>query len=130
MNGLRKRIRDAGEQGFAMPWVLLLLLLALTLGAATNLYTIGVDLTGAEVAFPNSAPALDPQDIPTAPIVFYGANFIVVNGGDRSATFLVLQGIGEYDFVPLAWLLLYFERPVRHAAPTLATSHETATEVR
>jgi quercetin dioxygenase-like cupin family protein len=26
---------------------------------------------------------------------------LVVNGGDASATFLVLQGIGEYDFVPL-----------------------------
>jgi quercetin dioxygenase-like cupin family protein len=26
---------------------------------------------------------------------------LVVNAGDRSATFLVLQGIGEYDFVPL-----------------------------
>ena len=26
---------------------------------------------------------------------------LVVNGGDSSATFLVLQGIGEYDFVPL-----------------------------
>ena len=26
---------------------------------------------------------------------------LVVNGGDRSATFLVLQGVGEYDFVPL-----------------------------
>ena len=25
---------------------------------------------------------------------------LVVNGGDDSATFLVLQGIGEYDFVP------------------------------
>ena len=25
----------------------------------------------------------------------------VVNGGDRSVTFLVLQGIGEYDYVPL-----------------------------
>jgi hypothetical protein len=25
----------------------------------------------------------------------------VANGGDISATFLVLQGIGEYDFVPL-----------------------------
>jgi hypothetical protein len=24
-----------------------------------------------------------------------------VNGGDTSATFLILQGIGEYDFVPL-----------------------------
>jgi len=27
---------------------------------------------------------------------------LVVNGGDASATFLVLQGIGEYDFVLLA----------------------------
>jgi mannose-6-phosphate isomerase-like protein (cupin superfamily) len=26
---------------------------------------------------------------------------LVINGGDTSATFLVLQGIGEYDFVPL-----------------------------
>jgi mannose-6-phosphate isomerase-like protein (cupin superfamily) len=26
---------------------------------------------------------------------------LVTNGGNNSATFLVLQGIGEYDFVPL-----------------------------
>src|SRR3954466_2525234 len=26
---------------------------------------------------------------------------LVINGGDGSASFLVLQGIGEYDFVPL-----------------------------
>jgi quercetin dioxygenase-like cupin family protein len=26
---------------------------------------------------------------------------LVTNAGDASATFLVLQGIGEYDFVPL-----------------------------
>lgn len=26
---------------------------------------------------------------------------LVINGGTTSATFLVLQGIGEYDFVPL-----------------------------
>ncbi len=26
---------------------------------------------------------------------------LVINGGDNSATFLVLQGIGEYDYVPL-----------------------------
>ncbi len=26
---------------------------------------------------------------------------LVINGGETSATFLVLQGIGEYDFVPL-----------------------------
>ena len=27
---------------------------------------------------------------------------LVTNGGDCSATFLVLQGIGEYDYVPLS----------------------------
>ena len=26
---------------------------------------------------------------------------LVANGGKKSATFLVLQGIGEYDFVPI-----------------------------
>jgi quercetin dioxygenase-like cupin family protein len=26
---------------------------------------------------------------------------LVVNDGDTSATFLILQGIGEYDFIPL-----------------------------
>jgi quercetin dioxygenase-like cupin family protein len=26
---------------------------------------------------------------------------LVTNGGDGSATFLVLQGLGEYDYVPL-----------------------------
>ena len=26
---------------------------------------------------------------------------LVTNGGKKSATFLVLQGIGEYDFVPI-----------------------------
>lgn len=26
---------------------------------------------------------------------------LVANGGEKSATFLILQGIGEYDFVPL-----------------------------
>lgn len=26
---------------------------------------------------------------------------LVINAGDTSATFLVLQGVGEYDFVPL-----------------------------
>jgi mannose-6-phosphate isomerase-like protein (cupin superfamily) len=30
-----------------------------------------------------------------------GRAHLVTNGGDASATFLVLQGIGEYDFVPL-----------------------------
>ncbi|MEO7726387.1 MAG: cupin domain-containing protein, partial [Burkholderiales bacterium] len=26
---------------------------------------------------------------------------LVINGGDTSATFLILQGVGEYDYVPL-----------------------------
>jgi mannose-6-phosphate isomerase-like protein (cupin superfamily) len=26
---------------------------------------------------------------------------LVTNGGDSSATFLILQGLGEYDYVPL-----------------------------
>src|SRR5436305_14488907 len=30
-----------------------------------------------------------------------GRAHLVTNGGDTSATFLVLQGIGDYDFVPL-----------------------------
>ena len=34
-------------------------------------------------------------------VVEAGRPHLVTNGGDRSATFLTLQGIGEYDFVPL-----------------------------
>jgi len=30
-----------------------------------------------------------------------GRPHLVTNGGGSSATFLVLQGIGEYDFIPL-----------------------------
>ena len=30
-----------------------------------------------------------------------GRPHLVTNGGNTSATFLVLQGIGEYDYVPL-----------------------------
>jgi len=30
-----------------------------------------------------------------------GRPHLVTNGGDSSATFFVLQGIGEYDYVPL-----------------------------
>lgn len=30
-----------------------------------------------------------------------GRPHLVTNGGERSVTFLVLQGIGEYDYVPL-----------------------------
>ena len=34
--------------------------------------------------------------------VIAGRPHFVTNGGDSSATFLVLQGIGEYDYVPLS----------------------------
>ena len=30
-----------------------------------------------------------------------GRPHLVTNGGDRSMTILVLQGVGEYDFIPL-----------------------------
>jgi quercetin dioxygenase-like cupin family protein len=33
--------------------------------------------------------------------VVAGRPHLVVNAGDRSATFLILQGVGEYDYVPL-----------------------------
>jgi quercetin dioxygenase-like cupin family protein len=45
------------------------------------------------------------EEVPLAPGETYtvrpGRPHLVVNGGDSSATFLVLQGIGEYDYVPL-----------------------------
>lgn len=34
-------------------------------------------------------------------VVRAGRPHRVTNGGETSATFLVLQGVGEYDFVPL-----------------------------
>jgi hypothetical protein len=33
--------------------------------------------------------------------VWAGRPHLVTNAGKTSATFLVLQGIGEYDFIPL-----------------------------
>src|SRR5688572_9766902 len=33
-------------------------------------------------------------------VVEAGRPHLVTNGGDRSVTFLVLQGVGEYDYVP------------------------------
>jgi quercetin dioxygenase-like cupin family protein len=30
-----------------------------------------------------------------------GRPHLVTNAGDTSATFLILQGVGEYDFVPV-----------------------------
>lgn len=45
------------------------------------------------------------EDVRLAPGETYavrpGRPHLVTNGGDTSAVFLVLQGIGEYDFVPL-----------------------------
>jgi quercetin dioxygenase-like cupin family protein len=45
------------------------------------------------------------EDVRLAPGQTYavrpGRPHLVTNGGDTSAVFLVLQGIGEYDFVPL-----------------------------
>ncbi len=45
------------------------------------------------------------EDIRLAPGDSYrvkaGRPHLVTNDGDTSATFLVLQGIGEYDYVPL-----------------------------
>ena len=45
------------------------------------------------------------EDIPLAPgasfCVKAGRPHLVTNDGNTSATFLVLQGIGEYDYVPL-----------------------------
>ena len=46
------------------------------------------------------------EDVPLAPGASYcvkaGRPHLVTNSGNTSATFLVLQGIGEYDYVPLA----------------------------
>ena len=45
------------------------------------------------------------EDVRLAPgetyVVRPGRPHLVTNGGEGSATFLVLQGIGEYDYVPL-----------------------------
>ena len=45
------------------------------------------------------------EDIRLAPGESYrvkaGRAHLVTNDGDTSATFLILQGIGEYDYVPL-----------------------------
>jgi len=80
--------------------------------AAVNLYTLGIDLNYLEVTFPNSAPGLDPQDIPTAPIIFYGINQIVVDGTDLTGDAPVAndvidvptQRVGPSDIVGLVGL--------------------------
>ncbi len=47
---------------------------------------------------PKAAVQLGPGDTFTVEV---RRPHLVTNGGDRSATFLVLQGVGEYGFVPL-----------------------------
>jgi quercetin dioxygenase-like cupin family protein len=47
---------------------------------------------------PKQEVRLQPGDTFTADA---GRPHLVTNGGKKSVTFLVLQGIGEYDFVPL-----------------------------
>ena len=47
---------------------------------------------------PKEEVALGPGDTYSVPA---RRPHLVINGGNTSATFLVLQGIGEYDFVPL-----------------------------
>ena len=46
------------------------------------------------------------EDIPLAPGDSYrvkaGRPHLVTNDGDTSATFVILQGIGEYDYVPFS----------------------------
>ena len=45
------------------------------------------------------------EDVTLAPGQSYsiaaGRPHLVINPGETSATFLILQGVGEYDFVPL-----------------------------
>ena len=48
---------------------------------------------------PEEEVELDPGDVF---VVAPGRPHLVTNGGEASATFLVLQGIGEYDYVPLS----------------------------
>ena len=48
---------------------------------------------------PDEQIQLGPGDTFSVPA---GRPHLVTNDGNDSATFLVLQGIGEYDFVPLA----------------------------
>lgn len=56
----------------------------ITFVAGTNLMDFGVDLTGTEALFPNSAPANNPQDIPAGLITKFAQNQIVVDGTDLS----------------------------------------------
>ncbi len=46
-----------------------------------------------------------PEEVRLGPCETYsvrpGRPHFVANGGDTSATFLVLQGVGDYDYVPL-----------------------------
>lgn len=54
----------------------------ITFAVGVNLMDFGVELTGTEAAFPNSAPTRDPGDIPTGPITKFTNRQIVVDGTD------------------------------------------------
>lgn len=54
----------------------------ITFAVGVNLMDFGVELTGTEASFPNSAPALNPQKIPTGVITKFTNRQIVVDGTD------------------------------------------------
>jgi quercetin dioxygenase-like cupin family protein len=63
------------------------------------------------------------QEVTLGPSEVYsvtpGRPHLVANAGERSATFLVLQGIGEYDYVPLTNAGAAYDRPGRsQSGPT------------
>jgi hypothetical protein len=56
----------------------------ITFTAGTNLMDFGVDLVGTEALFPDSAPALNPQDVPAGLVTKFSLNQLVVDGTDLS----------------------------------------------
>lgn len=54
----------------------------ITFAVGVNLMDFGVELTGTEASFPNSAPALNPDDVPTGIITKFTNRQIVVDGTD------------------------------------------------
>ena len=70
--------------------------------------SVGADVRSGRVAALMGRSSLDLRQVKLGPGDSYTVKpprpHLVVNGGEDSATFLVLQGIGEYDFVPLVEL--------------------------
>jgi hypothetical protein len=69
----------------------------ITFAAGTNLMDFGVDLTGTEALFPNSAPALNPQAVPGAFITNFALNQIVVDGTDLLASPPIAGNVVDLD---------------------------------